>query len=412
MVLLRVQPLVRERERMDDVRRLVGQVHRAVRARDVEPLAALGERVAASVDQQLARARVDRATTQNSSPPSRYASPRPWARPPASPRAAQQRVARRVTEAVVVGLEAVRSKMRGASAARAPRDDPLEVAQQPAPVSEAGQVVGHRLVPGQREELRVLTEREGESHEDEQQRRRREGDRKQVETVEVVDERIPIPMSAPAVGTARSGRPVTSTAPRPHRNPAGRRDQEGREWPQDVDRRPRLVARELEEVDRVCDRRRDDAGAEHQPGPLDPPARRVKTPKTAESSRTSPSGYARFVATAPGSRRSPAARPRRAARWRAPRPHRGGHAVEPQVPGDRARPPTHEEHDPDVEERVEGSQPKSAATGRPSADDDVVELCEAPRGERQRDDGPGEPVGRDRTARAAAIATERPNSPT
>ena len=52
-VLLGVEPLVREAERVARVGRLVGQQHGAERARDVECLAVLGEGACRRVDERL-----------------------------------------------------------------------------------------------------------------------------------------------------------------------------------------------------------------------------------------------------------------------------------------------------------------------------------------------------------------------
>ena len=107
-VLLRVEALVGQLERVARVRRLVREHHGAERAPDVEPLASLGQRLARPVDQRLRLALADGGEQTELVPSEAVGGS--VAREDgrelgAEPR--EQRVSRGVAEAVVVALEAV-----------------------------------------------------------------------------------------------------------------------------------------------------------------------------------------------------------------------------------------------------------------------------------------------------------------
>ena len=126
--------------------------------------------------------------TQNSSPPNRYArppsgSPR-WSR---SPEAGEQGIARRMTEPVVVRLEAVQVEQHQ-HGLRSGVDRLVEVADERAPVPETGQQVCLRLVPSVFKEAQVVHERHAHAHEHGGERERRECDPERVQRLEVVDD--------------------------------------------------------------------------------------------------------------------------------------------------------------------------------------------------------------------------------
>ncbi len=184
--------------------------------------------------------------------------------------------------------------MRSVGATGSRAQTALEIGEELPAVREARQGVGRRLLPGQLEEAAVLAERRGEPHDDQRERQRGQDDREQVHPGEVVvdedarrDER--------ADGGNGEERPALDLEPlaRAVGHPRRRGDEQHRGGPEDVDPRSFHVrpVRRLEEVDGVRERssrgRRGRGGASAVPGrqPVS-----EKTPKTAESRSTSPSG--------------------------------------------------------------------------------------------------------------------------
>ena len=189
-VLLRVEPLVREAERVARVGRLVGQEHGAEGARDVEGLAVLGEGPDGGVDERLLVALPDarqHAELVAPEPVGRAAVARDERELRAEPD--EERVPGGVPERVVVALEAVEVEDHQHRRHRLVRlERRVEVDQEPAPVPEAGERVGDGVVPREHVEPRVLPERQHQPHEHEGERERGEGDRGDVDLLEVVDD--------------------------------------------------------------------------------------------------------------------------------------------------------------------------------------------------------------------------------
>ena len=145
----RVHPLVGEAERLVRDLRLVGQEDGADAAEIAEALAVLGERARRAGDDQLGLAPSSRTTMQNSSPPIRYARPRPVTNvDEVLAEAREQRVAREVPEGVVVELEAVQVEEDEHEARCPGRATSLEVVEELAAVAEARQDVRARLAAG------------------------------------------------------------------------------------------------------------------------------------------------------------------------------------------------------------------------------------------------------------------------
>ena len=95
---------------------------------------------------------------------------KPGLEPRTEPR--EQRVARRMPEAVVIRLEAVQVEQHQ-HRLRLGLDRLVEIADQRAPVPEPGQQVGLRLVAGALEQGQVVEERQAHAHEDCGERERR-----------------------------------------------------------------------------------------------------------------------------------------------------------------------------------------------------------------------------------------------
>jgi len=180
-----------------------------------------------------------------------------------------------MAERVVVALEAIqveehqKRRLHGVTV-----EAPCEVVEQLPAVAEAGQQVGRRLLARQLEEAAVLAECHREAHHDEHECRRGESDRQQVHADEVVvdedsgrDER--------ARGGNREQRSTLhlEAVTRAVGHPGRERDEEKCGRPEDVDPRSfhvRAFGR-LEEVDGICERRREHAEAQEQPAPTRPP---------------------------------------------------------------------------------------------------------------------------------------------
>ena len=398
--LLRVEPLVRDAERVARVGRLVGQEHGAEGARDVEGLAVLGEGPDGGVDQRLLVALPDahqHAELVAPEPVGRAAVARDERELRAEPD--EERVPGRVPERVVVALEAVEVEDHQHRRRRPVRlERRVEVDQEPAPVPEAGERVGDGVVPREHVEPRVLPERQHQPDEHEGERERGKGDRGNVHLLEVVDDED---ADRGRGAEERNGEERAALdverALVPRAGPRGGGDEEGRERPQHVDRAARLVRVDLEQVDGVGDRGRQEAEREEEPAALEPPAGERDDPDDGREQED--------VAERVGDvRRDRAPRALGTAdhhldqHGRAER--RGGDGgrqpVEPERAGDEPRPLPQQQHDPDVEQRVE-REPARVRERRvlDRIRDQEVELPERGAGEREGDEAPGQAIARD-----------------
>ena len=195
------------------------QLDRAVGAADLEALAALGQRARRRpTTSGSATSSPGVNSAQNSSPPMRNAVPRPRRkRGEAGAEADEQRVARRVAERVVVVLEAVEVEQHQHErlGGRRARQLALERARERAPVAEAGQRVGLRLLARRAQHRDVVAEGEHRARHHRHQRRGGEPDRDQVEVARGSRRR------------AARGRPRRSTAARTiRRSRSSARDRE------------------------------------------------------------------------------------------------------------------------------------------------------------------------------------------
>jgi len=101
--------------------------------------------------------------------------------------AGEQRISGGMAEGVVVPLEAVEVEDHQQAAWRVRSvEQAIEIRQEPSAISETGQRVGDRFVPGELEEPAVLAEGHCEPDDDREQRRRRQAEGEQVDPVEVV----------------------------------------------------------------------------------------------------------------------------------------------------------------------------------------------------------------------------------
>jgi len=276
-VLLGVESLVREAERIARVCRLVGKHDRPERARDVEALAVLGECGARAIDERLGfslRDRCDEAELVSTEAVDRTVLARYSSQ--LCTEAREQRISRRVAEAVVVALEPVEVEDHEESRDRMFVVQPaFQVGDELAPIGQACQRIRDRLVPRKPEETTVLSERADEAEDDEENRRCREHECEQVDPVEVVGHED-------AGGDDRAGRRYREQGAaldlEPARvaltHPRRRRDEDHRGWPENVEHGSLHVGSGcvLEEVDGVGDRGREYAEPEDEPETSGSPA--------------------------------------------------------------------------------------------------------------------------------------------
>jgi hypothetical protein len=180
-----------------------------------------------------------------------------------------------VPEAVVVALESVEVEHHQEGRARvAPVETVLEIEHELAPVVETGQCIGDRLLPRQVEEPLVLSEGRGEPQHNHEERRAGEHDREDVQAREVVVDEDPDADERAHRGHGEEWLPLHLEAPGLRlRNPGRGGDEQRRNGPEDVDELTCLVGAHLEEVDRVCDRGREETEPQNEPLAIDPPAR-------------------------------------------------------------------------------------------------------------------------------------------
>ena len=291
-------------------------------------------------------------------------------------------------EAVVVALEAV--QVQDHQEDRPPRwivEHCLQVGHEPPAVAETGEHVRDRLLAGEREESPVLAERDREPQEDEQEAAGGEAHRQHVDAREVVDDE-----DADGDDRARDGnRQERATVDLElslfaRVDPGRERDQQRRGRPQGVDEAPLLVGVDLEQVDAVCDRRREDAETEDQPATVELPAGERED---AEDGRQQ-----QDVAERVGEvRRDRAARALEGpeddldehGRAERRRGHGRREPVEPERSGERPCPALHQQHDRDVRQRIERDPAEVGERGEAGRlGGEGVELAERVAGERRR----------------------------
>jgi hypothetical protein len=186
---------------------------------------------------------------------------------------AQQRVARRVAEAVVVALEAVEVEQQQQVRQRLVLGaQQLEVAQQLEPVAEPGQRVGPRLSAGEAEALAALVvrHREAADHGEHRGGGERHGKRLGRGPVVLHEQREAAEREDDRQDDARH---VVGRAGLPPRGlPRREADDQRAGDPPDVEQRAGGVglAGHLEEVDAVADREHAEPGTEHDPRPVEP----------------------------------------------------------------------------------------------------------------------------------------------
>ena len=161
-VLVRVHALVGELQRGLRARGLGGDLDDPVGGGDVEALAVLGERVDRAPDDRVEApepAVEQQAELVAAEPVGGAAALDRAGQRAAEPR--EQRVARRMPERVVVGLEAVEVEEQQRAGVLVGVDQGvLEVGHQPAPVGQPAEPVGERLLVAAPQQLQVLAERE------------------------------------------------------------------------------------------------------------------------------------------------------------------------------------------------------------------------------------------------------------
>ena len=187
-VLLRVEALVRDLERDVRLGRLVGEHHGTERALDPEALTVLGECLARPVDQLLGLILADRrdeaelvaAEAICGTVPSGNGSQ-------LRAKTGQEGVSGGMAEGVVVGLESVEIEdhQEGGLDLRA-REAMFEIVEELPTVPEARERICRRLVARELEQPPVLPDRHSQSHADEEQHRRGQHDRQEVDRPEVV----------------------------------------------------------------------------------------------------------------------------------------------------------------------------------------------------------------------------------
>ena len=178
-LLLGVHAAVGELQRGLGVRRVAGQLDDADRRVDPEALALLAQRLAGAHERGGGALGGHEHAELVAAHPERAADALHRAGQPAA-EVLDQHVAGDVAEDVVVGLEAVeveqREPPRAPAAASSSASD--ERAHQRAPVAEAGQAVGQRLVARALEQPRVLAQADREPQHEQERDREREVDRR------------------------------------------------------------------------------------------------------------------------------------------------------------------------------------------------------------------------------------------
>ena len=218
-------------------------------------------------------------SAQNSSPPMRNACAAALEeRGEAAAEADQQRIARRVPERVVVVLEAVEVEEHEHErvGGRRARQLPLEHARERAAVAEAGERVGLRLLARRAQHRDVVGEREHRADHDREERRGGEADGDGIQPREAaVDEQA----ETAGAEAERHDDPPQPLVGRddgrgPRRLPGGAADQEQPEPPAGIEPGAGLVGavRVADEVERVREPERRDAGEQQHPGAVQPPA--------------------------------------------------------------------------------------------------------------------------------------------
>jgi hypothetical protein len=333
--------------------------HGAVRAADVEALAPLGQRGARVGDHGVAVAvRHEREDAELVAAHAVGATAALERGRQVATEALEQRIASRVAERVVVGLEAVEVEQREhvAVAGHVEAGSRLEVAHQRAPVAQPGERIRGRLELALAQHAQVLAEGEGEAGDDGEAGRGRQPEREAVDPGVVVDHEH-AERHDRQHGRHDEHAPAAEAAgvESPRRLPGGEgEDREGGR-PRRVEQRVLDVGADggLVEVDRVADGEHDEAERDHSPRAARSPAGHRHDGEDERQHRE----VAERIAQVRGHRGEGAlgarhdAEDERGAERRDRQ--RGDEPVEPQRPGHAARARAEQQHERHVRARVD-----------------------------------------------------------
>ncbi len=224
--------------RAADVEALAGLVQRGARALELRGEIALADEQAELVASHAVRAAVGRDRGAE-----------------VAPETSEQRIAGRVPEAVVVGLEAVEVEQReqDGTLRRRPGGQPVEIGEQRAPVAQAGERVRRRLDLADAQRAEVLVEGQREADDGRGDRGRRQPQRELVQPlVVVVDQQAERDQREPGGDGEQPAAQPARVQPRGG-PPGGERDQHVGRRPCRVEQRVVLIGafRDLVEVDPV-----------------------------------------------------------------------------------------------------------------------------------------------------------------